>query len=372
MAVLRLIKNVKSLDEDILEKQTYQKHLISFFGEVIKGKYAIATLPTYQTAVNNYLSWLEEQNKYIWEIKPDQYDLFSNHLQNNIKKSTVANYNTYLSNFYDWLISRKKDEIYEKYGVQVVNPVDAWNTPRLSSSLEDLPELPDAEVVHYYLQMEKQAIKKAIEECNNRAANILSRQITAEYIMLKAGLRLAEVANLNVGHISLQDMLLIVKDGKGSKDRIVDIPSDLGKVLKWYLSEAHPKKCQGKTLDAKTPLFLSEQNKRISKKTLQSKMWHQLREFNVPIDQHFSPHGLRRLYATNLYKILTEEKHPDPLTYIKIQLGHVFYSTTLKYCRVEKAIVSRVNNQAFNSIRTNLLGEKRSDDNNMESNTCDV
>lgn len=359
MAVLRLINCEKHNvdDADVVAKNKYQQELVQQFGDIVDMRYANGTRATLNSALNHYLPWLQERKLWIWDVKPNVYDQFSKHLQINIKNATVVHYNTYLSNMYDWLVSRKKDDIYSLYGTNVVNPIDQWNTPKRPYKLEDLPELPNNEVVHYYLQREKKALKDAIESCDNRKACILARQLTAEYIMLLAGLRIAEVANLNVGSISFKDMLIIVKHGKGDKDRIVDMPGDLGKMLKWYIENAHIYTIKGRKIEAKTPLFLSEQNKKISKKTMQHRLWMQQQEYNVPIDQYFSPHGLRRLYATNLYKKLIDEKHPDPLTYIKIQLGHVFYSTTLKYCRVDEAIVSRSTNNAISSVRKQLLGD---------------
>lgn len=355
MGILRLVRCSPNIDADIIEKKKYQDMLIDKYSDIIKLKYAEGTLPSFNSALSHYIPWLNESDIFVWDVTPDKYDQFSIHLQNNIKPATVVRYNVMLSNFYDWMISRKKDEIISKFGEKAINPIDKWNTPSRQKDDNELPELPDSEAVHYYIQKEKNALKKAIETCDNRTANIIARQLTAENIMLKAGLRVAEIVNLNVGNISLKDMIMIVKKGKGGKDRIVDISAELGQLLKWYLSDAHPRAIAGERLDKNTPLFISEQNKRISKKTIQTRMWYQMRTFNLPIDKYFSPHGLRRLYATNLYKELINEKHPDPLTYIKIQLGHVFYSTTLRYCRVEKAIASRSVNKAISSVKENLL-----------------
>ena len=286
---------------------------------------------------------------------PINYDNFNIHLQNNLKKSTVLGYSNHISNLYDWIISRKNQEIVSLFNVKVVNPVDKWNKPIKRNEDNVLPELPDAEVVHYYVQSMKAAMKQALIENNNREVVLYARRIVSTMVMLKAGLRVSEVANLNVDDILLKEMLIIVRHGKGDKDRIVDLSKDLGVLLKWYLEEAHPCALKKTKNRKETPLFLSEQNRRISSISLKSEMKRFQDIFNIPIDKYFSPHGLRRLFATNLYKELLKESHPDPITYVKIQLGHVFYSTTLKYCRIEKAIVSRSANKAIDAIKNKLL-----------------
>ncbi len=358
-ALLRVLNGLEESDVAEEQKKVYQQELIETYRQLMPVRYAESTIPTFASAMKgHFLPWLDDMNVFIWEVTPNIYDEFSKYMRSNVKAATVINYNTHISNFYDWLISRKKYEIREKYGVIAENPIDAWNTPIRHCDEDDLPPVADKEAVDFYLNKERSEFKKAWQAGDNRTTNILARQLTAENIMLRAGLRIAEVAALNVGDIDLQSMLMIVHKGKGNKDRIVDICPSLGPLLKWYLEQAHPYVLNDKKLTNDVPLFISEQEKRISKKTLQSRLFKQQKDYNVPVDKEFSPHALRRLFATNLYQELIAEGHLDPLTYIKQQLGHVFYSTTLRYCRISEAMVKRSKNKALESIHRNLLGKK--------------
>ncbi len=353
---LRLISGVVPIVSPEEEKAKYQKELLETYKSLLPVRYAQSTIPNFGSALGHYLPWLAENGLYLWEVLPKQYDVFSRHLQANIEKSTLVNYNFQLSSLYEWLVSRNKQEIVKKYGITPVNPIDEWNTPKKKYDEDDLPELPDPEVVNYYFQRARQEFSEALAAGKARVINIIARQLTAEKIMLEAGLRVEEVENLNVGHIHLEEMLIFVYKGKGDKDRIVDIQPSLAPMLKWYFEQGHPMKKEGKRLDPSLPLFMSEQKKRISKKTIQHRLWEQQIRYNVPVDKLFSAHGLRRLYATNLYVALVEEKHCDPLTYIKGQLGHAFYSTTTRYCRIPKAVIARAKNDAVASIKKELLG----------------
>lgn len=356
--LLRLVSNPILNQTSEEEKKQYQDTLISKYAVVMPIRFAQSTIPTFKSALGNYLPWLEDKGIWSWEVNNQQYDEFSRHLGANVTKATVTHYNYHISNFYEWIVSRCGDEIKQKYGVNVRNPIDEWNTPRRKGEEEELPELPDPDVVHFYFQKEKQELALAIQNQDQRTALILARQITAEQIMLKAGLRVMEVPNLNIGDIHLEDMLIIVRKGKGNKDRIVDLNSELALMLTWYLASGHPMRKQGKQIPSDAPLFISEQKKRISQKTLQHRLWLQQEKYGIPLDKRFSPHGFRRMFSTHLYEELTNEGHADPLTYIKVQLGHVYYSTTLGYCRIPQAIISRAKRDAYDAIKRELTAER--------------
>lgn len=220
---------------------------------------------------------------------------------------------------------------------------------------------PDNDVVNYYLHKEKDHFKYFLEKGNKRKVLIIGRQITMEHVMLHAGLRVEEVSNLDIDDVDLDHMVILVRKGKGNKDRIVDISRRLGPILKWYLVQIYPL-INHKPVKER-PLFISERDARISTETIQGRLWGQQEEFNVPIDQRFSPHGLRRLFATNLYMKLFQEGYPDPIMYIKGQLGHVYLSTTLKYCIIPQAYISRVRVESvrriqdkFGSISNSIAG----------------
>ncbi|MDD4753013.1 MAG: tyrosine-type recombinase/integrase [Desulfitobacteriaceae bacterium] len=146
--------------------------------------------------------------------------------------------------------------------------------PKKKNFEDDLPDLPDLDVVNYYIQKEKKEFEDSLKKSNHRQVIILGRQLMAEIIMLYTGLRVEEVSNLDYKDIDLDRMILIVRNGKGNKDRIVDISEKLGQVLKWYVQQIYPLVLKEKNINLRysLPLSLSERQERISKKTIQGRL----------------------------------------------------------------------------------------------------
>src|SRR5207253_1893610 len=61
------------------------------------------------------------------------------------------------------------------------------------------------------------------------------------YVLLDTGLRASECAHLTLDDIHLPNSFLMVRKGKGGKDRAIPISNTLRKVLWKYLSETRPK-----------------------------------------------------------------------------------------------------------------------------------
>jgi len=114
-------------------------------------------------------------------------------------------------------------------------------------------------------------------------------------IMLDTGLRASEATNLKWNHIDLMSGKLMVREGKGSKDRSLWLSEDdLGLLQEWKKRQADEidKKCSYifTTLNG-DPIqnrYLRKMVKRYSKK--------------ADIDKNVSPHTLRHTFATDLYR----------------------------------------------------------------------
>src|SRR5665648_1190718 len=124
MQHFRLIKTQEIIRTEDDIKNQFQSDLISNYRKILPIKLSNSTIPTVQSALSNYLPWMQDNELYVWEVEPDDYDRFVQHLSVNLAKSTIKNYNCHLSNLYDWLASRKKRQIKEKFGITVINPID--------------------------------------------------------------------------------------------------------------------------------------------------------------------------------------------------------------------------------------------------------
>ncbi len=124
---------------------------------------------------------------------------------------------------------------------------------------------------------EQHRLAKAIAKCDS----LRNRAIVS--VMLHCGLRISEVAQLNVSDVLMaaRKRELVVRCGKGSKRRSVPINSELGEVLQNYMSL--------RSAPANAPLFCSQKGNRLSVQAIDSV----IRSFGRDAGVEFSSHCLR-------------------------------------------------------------------------------
>lgn len=148
------------------------------------------------------------------------------------------------------------------------------------------------------------------------------------YLLSEAGLRLGEVCDLQLGDIDLPAQRLLVRMGKGNRDRSVPLSPKLQTVLRDFLSVRGP--AQSNHL-----LLYKEQS---LKPTLIQK---RLRRYGLQVHVDVSPHRLRHTLATRL---LNEGM---PITSLQRLLGHEHVATTLIYARVHNETVQQDYERAY-------------------------
>ncbi|HDQ04516.1 MAG TPA: tyrosine recombinase XerC [Deltaproteobacteria bacterium] len=144
-------------------------------------------------------------------------------------------------------------------------------------------------------------------------------------LFYSAGLRLSELASLNVMDIDFQQQLVKVK-GKGKKERIVPVGKSALCAIEEYLkmTDGLRKKCEGNIFEA--PLFLNARGRRITARSI-ARIVDEAAE-KSGIGRKISPHALRHSFATHLLNAGAD------LRSIQELLGHKSLSTTQKYTAV--------------------------------------
>ena len=111
-------------------------------------------------------------------------------------------------------------------------------------------------------------------------------------LMLRCGLRVQEVANLTLDVIDYRRSQILIKAGKGAKDRMVFISNDAAVALARYLRE--------RPVTEKREIFLAEKGrckgKPISVRAMQKRMEHYAKISGVLV----TCHRLRHTMATQL------------------------------------------------------------------------
>ena len=136
------------------------------------------------------------------------------------------------------------------------------------------------------------------------------------------GIRLNELAGLNIGSVNPQEKLLRVL-GKGNKERIVPFGKPAKNALESYLK----KRGESWVSPQETPLFTGRGEKRIARRTIQQRVNIYLKAV-LGGRTGASPHTLRHTFGTHLL-----ENDAD-IRSIQELLGHSSISSTQIYTKV--------------------------------------
>ena len=140
-------------------------------------------------------------------------------------------------------------------------------------------------------------------------------------LFYSSGIRLSELANLDVRDIDLDDQLVYVT-GKGNKSRVVPIGSKAIEALKVWLEQR-----QQMGRYEQTALFISKRGRRLGVRSIQQRLkyWG----IQQGISGHVHPHRLRHAFASHML-----ESSGD-LRAVQELLGHADISTTQVYTHVD-------------------------------------
>jgi len=169
------------------------------------------------------------------------------------------------------------------------------------------------------------------------------RDLAMFELMYSSGLRLAELASLNLQSIDLPQKQMVVI-GKGNKTRYLPIGRKaIEAVQKWLKVRSS----YVKQVD-ETALFTSNLGKRISHRSIQSR----LNKLNKSQSQglHVSPHMLRHSFATHLLESSSDLRAVQEL------LGHADISTTQIYTHLDFQHLAQVYDKAHPRARKKPSG----------------
>ena len=143
------------------------------------------------------------------------------------------------------------------------------------------------------------------------------RNKTIAGVLLNCGLRLSEVAQLNIGDVllSARKRELVVRCGKGSKRRVVPINSELAELLHQYLGSID-------VANPDSPLFKSQKDgQRLSTPAID----RVIRMFGQQCGIDLSCHVLRHSFVTSLIR------NKQDIVVVAELCGHSRLETTRRY-----------------------------------------
>ena len=154
------------------------------------------------------------------------------------------------------------------------------------------------------------------------------RDRTMLELMYASGLRVSELVNLKVFHVSLNEGVLRVM-GKGSKERLVPFGQVAAQWLEQYLTQSRPALLgQHQSED----LFITVRGKHAGEAMTRVMFWQLIKRYALVADIKvpISPHTLRHAFATHLLN------HGADLRAVQMLLGHADISTTTIYTHIAR------------------------------------
>lgn len=281
--------------------------------------YAIKNLS--ESYVKSMKTTIKQFLLYVNQFKYDnQFENIEDITLNNIRSVTNEDINTYifhlakkdysqdtrawkiehLRTFFDFLY-RIKHEIFR-------HPIKKIQTEKRKSF-----HLPN------YLSLEES--KKIIQLYNDSKKNNEIRNNAIINLCLNCGLRISEVASLNISELNINDGKFLIH-GKGNKERTGYLNSQCKEALQKYLSIR--KNIIIKKSKDKDALFISNKGSRISPKTIRDAVKISYEKTEIDSNQ-YSVHTLRHTCATILYK------SGQDIKIIQELLGHSSVNTTRIY-----------------------------------------
>ena len=217
-----------------------------------------------------------------------------------------------IRHFYNWLLSTQQI---------AANPAISIRPPQQT---RQLPETLSAEQIDFLLTIQPE--------------NTLEfRDCAILELFYSSGLRLSELAGLNLTDLDLQQRIVRVT-GKGNKQRDVPVGKLAIKALNAWLE------VRGELCDvAEHALFVSQQRRRISVRNIQARLKHWQQQQGMT--QKLHPHKLRHSFASHLL-----ESSGD-LRAVQELLGHADISTTQIYTHLDFQHLAKVYDQAHPRAR---------------------
>ena len=162
------------------------------------------------------------------------------------------------------------------------------------------------------------------------------RDLAIFKLMLRCGMRVQEVADLTLDAIDLAGNKILIRNGKGKKDRMVYVSKDARAALTRYIKVRPSNRCRHVFLVEKG----SFKGKAISVRGIQKRMEYYARKARVKV----SCHHLRHTMATQMLNADAR------VATIQDLLGHSLVATTQRYCKISNLKVKRDYYRAMEKI----------------------
>ena len=298
----------------------------------------------YNYDIANFLKFMMIHFKLTNETDYEQIDI-TKFSEQDLKKITLSDIHSYVSHL---AIDNKSKattrarkistiRIFFKYlsqktNILEVNPAQNLETPKLEKRMPKYLSLDDS--------------KKLLNAADNQDNRNYKRDYAITTLFLNCGMRLSELVGINMNDIDFNECKMTVI-GKGNKERTIYLNKSCMVAINDYISSRPPQSLiKRDSKNSEKALFLSEQKKRISNRTVQAIINKELQQAGLD-SKNLSVHKLRHTAATLMYQYGNVD-----IRALQELRGHQSISTTEIYTHVS-------NDQVRNAVESNPLADPR-------------
>ena len=277
-----------------------EQMLADFFDQLtIEKRASIHTVKNYQRDIKQLSRYCTTQSKQHW-VDLTQTDIRAHiaarHRQG-IGSASLQRELSAIRSFYNFLLKKHLADS---------NPAQHVKAPKQARKL---PKTLDVDQVNGLL-----------EAGANSALEI--RDLAMFELFYSSGLRLSELAALDLNDVDLPDSTLVVRSGKGGKARLLPIGSKAVTAINNWLQQRLKK-----VDSAESALFISTRGTRLGLRSIELRLVQWCKKKGI--DEHIHPHMLRHSFASHLL-----ESSQD-LRAVQELLGHSNISTTQIYTHLD-------------------------------------
>jgi integrase/recombinase XerD len=259
---------------------------------LISKRYSPNTIKTYTEALRSFLTFFNQKNS------------------NQITNEDIINYNN--QNIH-------KNNLSSSYQNQIVNAIKLYFSTVKEKKIEiEKIHRPKREKI-----LPNVLSKEEIKLILNAHSNIKHKTMLS--LIYSCGLRRSELLNLKVEDIDSKRNIVLIRQAKGKKDRIVPLSIKILEMLRMYYIDYKPK------------IWLFEgqiENRKYDERSLSNVLKQALTKSKI--NKPVSLHWLRHSYATHLLESGTD------LRYIQELLGHNSSKTTEIYTHVSTKSLQQI------------------------------
>lgn len=271
----------------------------AFLGALREQKgYSQHTVRSYRADLIHFFTFLGEQKN---DVDAREIRSYLGNLFGRYKRTTIARKLSAIRTFFSFL---------ERKGILESNPAKEISSPKLDKYIPGYLTVDEV-----FRLMERPEQEKPFG----------SRDLAILELLYSCGIRVSEMAGLNVSSMDFSARLLKVT-GKGNKERIVPVGRQALHAVEQYLDATRHFRGKWGGDHGDAPLFVNQKGGRLSSRSIHRIVKHYALECGL--SPEISPHSMRHSFATHMLDGGADLRSVQEL------LGHESLSTTQKYTHV--------------------------------------